>query len=89
MVDAEFDSIWKQYLEAKKDESEDAQDDEAEDPEKFYRGVAQRRVRLGLLLAAVGQHNNLDVSPEEINRALIAEAQRYPGQEQKIIEIIP
>jgi trigger factor len=87
MVDAEFDSIWQQYLQAKKDAPEDAEDDEVEDPEEFYRGVAQRRVRLGLLLAAVGQHNNLDVSPEEINRALIAEAQRYPGQEQKIIEM--
>jgi len=87
MVDAEFESIWKQYLQAKKDEPEDSANDEVEDPKEFYRGVAQRRVRLGLLLAAVGQHNNLDVSPEEINRALIAEAQRYPGQEKKIIEM--
>jgi trigger factor len=86
MLDAEFDSIWQQYLQAQKDQPEDT-DDEVEEPEKFYRGVAERRVRLGLLLAAVGQRNNIEVSPEELNRALIGEAQRYPGQEQKIIEM--
>ncbi|HAA93074.1 MAG TPA: trigger factor, partial [Rhodospirillaceae bacterium] len=55
MVDAEFDSIWQQYQEAKKNQPEDAEDDDVENPEEFYRGVAERRVRIGLLLAAVGQ----------------------------------
>jgi trigger factor len=43
-------------------------------------------VRLGLLLAAVGQRNNIDVTPEEINRALIRQAQNFPGHERQIIE---
>ena len=87
MVESEYDSIWQQYLEAKKNQKENADDDDVENPEEFYRKVAERRVRLGLLLAAVGQRNNIDVSPEEVNRALIAEAQRHPGQEKKIIEM--
>ena len=86
MVESEFNSIWKQYTDAKKNQPDDAADEDVEKPEQFYRTIAERRVRLGLLLAAVGQRNNIDVSAEEVNRALIAEAQRYPGQEKKIIE---
>ncbi|NJO67563.1 MAG: hypothetical protein HC826_00915 [Rhodospirillales bacterium] len=46
-----------------------------------YHELAKRRVRLGLVLAEIGQRNNLRVSPEEIGKAMVAEAQRYPGQE--------
>jgi trigger factor len=53
----------------------------------LYRAIAERRVRLGLLLAAVGQRNNITVTPEETNRALIRQAQSFPGQEKKIIDL--
>ena len=43
-------------------------------------------MRLGLLLSEVGRVNNLEVSQEEVNRALIEEARRYPGQERKVVE---
>ncbi len=51
-----------------------------------YRAIAERRVRLGLLLAEVGRLNNINVAPEEINRAISEEARRYPGQERRVIE---
>jgi trigger factor len=54
--------------------------------EREYRALAERRVRLGLLLAEVGRQNNLKVSPEELSRAVVAEARRYPGQEHAVFE---
>ncbi|BBK32077.1 trigger factor [Stella humosa] len=51
-----------------------------------YRAIAERRVRLGLLLAEVGRLNNISVAQEEINRAISEEARRYPGQERRVIE---
>ena len=43
-------------------------------------------MRIGLLLAEVGRLNNINVAPEEINRAISEEARRYPGQERRVIE---
>jgi trigger factor len=51
-----------------------------------YRSIAERRVRLGLVLAEVGRLNNLQVTQEELNRAMMAEARRYPGQERKVLD---
>jgi trigger factor len=61
----------------------------AEDDEKMkaeYRAIAERRVRLGLLLSEVGRANTITVSNEEINRALLEQARRFPGQERQVIE---
>lgn len=57
-----------------------------EEKKAEYRRLAERRVRLGLLLAEVGRVNNLRVSPEELSRAIMAEARRYPGQEKNVID---
>jgi len=43
-------------------------------------------IRLGLLLAEIGRLNNIEVTPDEVNRALLEEARRFPGQERKVIE---
>jgi trigger factor len=51
-----------------------------------YRGIAERRVRLGLLLAEVGRHNNIIVSQDEFNRVLGEEVRRYPGHERKVLD---
>ncbi|WP_439817831.1 trigger factor [Zavarzinia sp. CC-PAN008] len=51
-----------------------------------WRPIAERRVRLGLLLAEVGRRNNIQVKPEEVNRAVMEEARRYPGQEKEVFE---
>jgi len=61
----------------------------AEDEEKLkaeYNELAQRRVRLGLLLAEVGRNANINVSQDELNQALIREAQRFPGQERQVLD---
>ncbi len=88
MVDIEFDTIWRNIEEARKrgekDPSIEGKSDD--DLKKEFRPIAERRVRLGLLLSEVGRVNNLEVSPEEVNRALIEEARRYPGQERKVVE---
>jgi len=48
--------------------------------------LARRRVRLGMALTEIGRLNNLQVTEEEKNRAIFAEAQRHPGQEQQVLE---
>ena len=51
-----------------------------------YRGIAERRIRLGLLLSEVGRANNIEVKPDEITRAMIEQARRFPGQERQVME---
>ncbi len=50
-----------------------------------YRQLAERRVRLGLVLAEVGRQSHLKVTPEELSRAMVNEARRFPGQEKDVI----
>jgi trigger factor len=61
----------------------------AEDDEKLkgeYQTLAERRVRLGLLLAEVGRNANITVTQDELNQALIREAQRFPGAERQVLD---
>jgi trigger factor len=51
-----------------------------------YRGIAERRVRLGLVLAEIGEKNNITVPDEEITRAIVERARQLPGREQEIWE---
>jgi trigger factor len=91
MVDIELDVIWKQF-EAERERAkqagatqpEDAQSDDEIKAE--YRAIAERRVRLGLLLSEVGRNNNIQVTQEEVNRALGEEMRRYPGHERQVME---
>jgi len=83
MVDLEFDSIWKQVQGELTAEEKEKPEDEVK---AEYRAIAERRVRLGLLLSEVGRRNNVQVTQEELNAGLIAEARRYPGQEREVIE---
>ena len=59
----------------------------SDDDKKEYRQIAERRVRLALVLQEVGRLNNIEVSDEEVQRALFQEASRYPGQEKQIMEL--
>jgi trigger factor len=97
LVESEFDAIWKQVEEqreaAKKGENapkEDPSDAGKTDDElkAEYRGIALRRVKLGLLLSEIGRLNNVEVSQEDMNRAIIEEARRHAGQEQQVIEYL-
>ncbi|MGQ0677278.1 MAG: trigger factor, partial [Rhodospirillales bacterium] len=89
MVEAEFEAIWKQVEEAKQKNELDPEEKTKSDDElkKDYRGIADRRVRLALLLSEIGRQNNIQVAQEELNRAAVEEARRYPGQEQKVLEL--
>jgi FKBP-type peptidyl-prolyl cis-trans isomerase (trigger factor) len=51
-----------------------------------FQQIAERRVRLGLLLAEVGRSNNITVTQEELNQALIQEARRHPGYERQVVD---
>jgi trigger factor len=88
MVDAEFAQIW-QRIEADRAADKLDEDDKAKDEEVLrseYRAIAERRVRLGLLLAEIGRTNSLTVGADEMTRAMRTEATRYPGQEQQVME---
>lgn len=88
MVNLEFDAIWHQ-VEHDREHGRVDPDDAGKDDEKVkaeYREIAERRVRLGLLLSEVGRLNQIEVTQDEVNRALFQEAQRHPGQEQQVIE---
>jgi trigger factor len=93
MVELEFDAIWQQL----KREMAAGQGDGAEpaaesgnEPDETvraeYHDIAERRVRLGLILSDVGQANDLRVEQSELNAAVLDQARRYPGQEQKVLE---
>jgi trigger factor len=62
-----------------------AEEDEEKARAEFQR-IAERRVRLGLLLAEIGRNNNITVSQEELNQALTQEARRHPGYERQVID---
>jgi trigger factor len=88
MVDAEFGQIWRQ-LEADREagrlDPEDAgKSDEALQAE--YRAIAERRVRLGLILAEIGRRNKVEVREEEVAAAVGEQARRFPGQERQVVE---
>jgi len=88
MVDNEFNQIWER-VEAELKEGRQDEDDKGKDEATLraeYRAIAERRVRLGLLLTEIGRVNSLTVSPEELTRAMRTEAMRYPGQETQVME---
>ena len=84
LVEGEFNAIWQRIEEAKKNGQKVEEDEEK--MRKEYRDIAERRVRLGLLLADVGRSNSIDVTPEELNQAAMREAMRYQGQERQVLE---
>ena len=88
MVDMEFNSIMAQYEQAKKaNQLSDEEKNKSEaDLKKEYRAIAERRVRLGLLLAEVANINKVNLTQEDLTNAVMAEARRYPGQEKMVFE---
>jgi trigger factor len=87
MVELEFDTIWKQLQEElERSGGAEASGKTEDELREEYRAIADRRVRLGLLLSEIGQSNQLRVEQNELNAAVSAQARRYPGQEQKVID---
>ncbi len=88
LAERELTSIWAQYENIRKNnpEDEEIKGKNEDDLKSEFRSIAERRVRLGLLLAEVGRRNNLHVSQQEINQAIMMEARNQPGREHEIIE---
>ena len=88
MVDLEFEAIWKQLTEEMERTGDKfGEDGKGEDALKAeYRSIAERRVRLGLILSDLGAKNEVQIAGEELHQAVMREAMRYPGQERKVIE---
>ncbi len=84
MVEAEFAQIWQQLEhEATHEEDPAAALAEMESERDDYRKIAERRVRLGLLLSEIGQANGVEVSQQEMNRLIAQAAQQYRGEDQQ------
>ena len=88
MVDMEFNQIWHQFEQELENNQQKLEDlDESEDDLRAeYVGIAERRVRTGLVLAEVGNNNEIQVTQEELNQGLMQRVQQFPGQEQQVFE---
>lgn len=96
VVDAEFETIWEQ-VQGRREQQKQAEaqgqagEDEFEGKDDAtlraeYRDVAERRVRLGLLLSEIGREHDVSLSQQEINEAVQHEAQHHQGQEAQVFE---
>ncbi|MBN8840562.1 MAG: trigger factor [Sphingomonadales bacterium] len=84
MVEAEFSQIWHQLEhEATHEADPKAAMEELENDRDDYRKIAERRVRLGLLLSEIGQANGVEVTQQEMNRLIAQAAQQYRGEDQQ------
>ena len=86
MVTQEFDAVWRQVQEAREKDTLD-EDDKAlsdDDLRARYQGIAERRVRLALLLSETGRTNNIRVSEDELTRAMSEQARMFPQREAEI-----
>jgi trigger factor len=86
LVDQEFENVWqtvendlKQQGRTLKDEGTNEDEAKAE-----YRKIAERRVRLGLVIAEIGDRNGIKVTDDEVSRAVVDKARQFPGQEQQV-----
>ena len=88
LVSNEFDGVWGQVTEGLKraEKTFESEGKTEEQARAEYRAIAERRVRLGLVIGEIGQQNKIQVSQDELRRALIEEARRYPGQERMVYE---
>lgn len=86
MVKLEFDSIWQQYEQAKARGQVDEEGASEDELRAEYQAIAQRRVRMGILLSQVAGAQKLEVTTEELRKAILDQARMYPGQERNIFE---
>lgn len=88
LVGEEFKNIWQAVLDDLKSQNRTFADEGTteEKAQEEYRGIADRRVRLGLVLAEIGDKNNVKVADEEIARAVAERSRQFPGREQEIWE---
>ncbi len=89
LVENEFDGIWEQVTSKMGDDGknfgEDGEDKE-DDARKKYQEIAERRVRLGLILSQIAEKNKIAISEKEVTDALSERIRQFPGQEQQVME---
>lgn len=87
LVSSEFDAIWGQLTTemAQKNKSFEDEGTTEEEERKKYQDIAERRVRLGLIVSEIGSKNELKISDEEVQQALINKASQFPGQERQVL----
>jgi trigger factor len=88
LVEQEFNNVWNTVLSDLKSQNRTFEDEGTteEKAREEYHGIADRRVRLGLVLAEIGEKNNIKVADEEMQRALMERIRQYPGQEKQVWE---
>jgi len=86
LVEDEFNSVWTSIENDLKQQNRSFADEGTteEKARAEYRGIAERRVRLGLVLAEIGDKNNIKVSEDQITQAVVAQARLVPGREQQV-----
>lgn len=88
LIDAEFENIWRQINTdlAQSGKTFADEDTTEEAAREEYRALAERRVRLGLVLSEIGEKAGIEVTEEEMQRSLFAQLQQFPGQEKQILD---
>ncbi|MEM7192809.1 MAG: trigger factor [Pseudomonadota bacterium] len=88
LVENEFKSIWDQVLHEHEQSKKTFEDEDTteEKAKEEYRDIASRRVRLGLLLSEIGSSNEITVSDDEVNKALLERIRQFPGQEKQVFD---
>jgi trigger factor len=88
LVEQEFAAVWSQVVGDMKSNNRTFEDESTtEDEAKAeYRKIAERRVRLGLVLAQIGEKSDIKISDDEVTQALIERVRQYPGQERQVWE---
>lgn len=86
LVDQEFDNVWKTVEDDLKQQGKTLADEgtNEDDAKAEYRKIAERRVRLGLVIAEIGDKNSIKVTDDEVSRAVVERARQFPGQEQQV-----
>ncbi len=86
LVDQEFENLWGVTKQQMKNEGKTFADENTteEAAKEDYRKIANRRVRLGLVLAEIGDKNAIKISDEEVTRAIVEQARQMPGREQQV-----
>lgn len=88
LVDAEFATIWQRVQHEVEGHGRSFEDEGTteEEAKEQYKRIAERRVRLGLVVAEIGNQNEVQVTDDEHQQALLAEIRRFPGQEQQVYD---
>ena len=88
LVDREFEELWKQVIDAmeRSKETWEDKDETEEEAREEYRGIAERRVRLGLVIGEIGERNKIEVNEDELRKALMEKVRQFPGQEKFVYE---